>query len=175
MPGPGIARLQSVTTHVEPGDLQPHELAQHGIERALLGERRAEGGERLEDGRVPGVGASAGRRPDLALGLLAQRAQVGVDLVDRERLDSRHDSVTLRWRGVYRRLRARAGAASRRADRALEPGQALVDARQGVVAACGRRRVLRQVAALEEIDEDVGDLFRAERALGLVPLVEPVA
>jgi hypothetical protein len=72
-------------------------------------------------------------------------------------------------------VRAGACFAPRRAHRTFQPRQACLDARERVVAARRGGRQLGEVAALEEIDEDVGDLPGAQRALGLVPLVEPVA
>src|SRR3954468_4911457 len=68
-----------------------------------------------------------------------------------------------------------AGFAARRADGALQARHARLDARERSIAARRPGRTPGEVAALEEIDEDVGDLPRAQRALGLVPLVEPVA
>src|SRR5688572_8423198 len=94
MPGPGIADLQSVATGVEGGDLQAHELAEHRVERALLGERGAEPGEGLERRRVLAIGAWAGRGAGLALGVLADVAELRVDdLVRRERLDPGHGDL----------------------------------------------------------------------------------
>src|SRR5260370_1194169 len=90
MPGPGITQGESVATVVESGDLQPHQLAEHGVDRALAGERRAEGGERLEHARVLRVGPRARRGAGLALGLLAEVPDLVVNLVDAQRLDPRH-------------------------------------------------------------------------------------
>src|SRR2546429_174498 len=90
MPGPGIAQGESVAAAVEAGDLDPDQLAQHRVDRALARERAAEGGERLEHGRALGVGARARRGARLALGVLAQVPDLLVDLVDTERLDPRH-------------------------------------------------------------------------------------
>src|SRR5439155_25828591 len=91
MPGPGIAKSESVTTGVQPGDLDPHQLAEHGIDRALAREGATEGGERLEHGRVLRVGAGTRRGPRLALGVLAHVPDLFVDFMDSERLDPRHE------------------------------------------------------------------------------------
>ena len=40
MPGPGIAQGESVATVVEGGDPEPHQLAEHGVDRPFLDERR---------------------------------------------------------------------------------------------------------------------------------------
>src|SRR6185295_9234416 len=56
MPGPGIAQGESVSAGVQPRDLDPHQLAEHGIQRALSHQGAAEGGERLEHGGIPRVG-----------------------------------------------------------------------------------------------------------------------
>src|SRR5687767_16005260 len=57
----------------------------------------------------------------------------------------------------------------------FEAGEALVDAGQGLGLAAARAGAVGEVAALEQVHEDVGDLLRAHRALGAIPLVEPVA
>src|SRR6267378_2290021 len=90
MPGPGIAQGESVAAPVEAGDLDPDQLAQHRVDRALARQRGAEGGERLEHGRALRVGARARRGARLALRVLAQVPDLLVDLLDTERLDPRH-------------------------------------------------------------------------------------
>src|SRR5207245_1882224 len=95
MPSPGIAQGESVAAAVEAGDLDPDQLAQHRVDRALARERAAEGGERLEHGRALRVGARARRGARLALRVLAQVPDLLVDLVDTERLDAVQDVAGL--------------------------------------------------------------------------------
>src|ERR1700693_6545463 len=90
MPGPGIAQGESVSAGVEPRYLNPHQLAEHRIDRALAPERGAECAERLEDGRILRVGSRTRRGAGLALGLLAGMPDLVVDLMDFQRLDSPH-------------------------------------------------------------------------------------
>src|SRR5207249_10263982 len=90
MPGPGIAHGESVAAGVEGGDLQPHELAKRRVDRALVHEGGAEGGERLHHDGIPRVDARARRSAGLALGLLTQVPDLAVDLVDAQRLDPCH-------------------------------------------------------------------------------------
>src|SRR5262249_59841729 len=90
MPGPGIAYGQSVAAGVEAGDLDPDELAQHRIDRAFARERAPVGGERFEHDRILRVGPRARGRSGLLLRILAEVADLRVDLVDAQRLDPRH-------------------------------------------------------------------------------------
>ena len=96
MPGPGIAQGESVATGVQSRDLDPHELAQRRIDRALFRERATKRREGLEHARILPVGSGAHRGPRLALGVLAQVPDVFVDLVDPERFDPRHEYL-LSW------------------------------------------------------------------------------
>src|SRR4030095_13299847 len=96
MPGPGIAQGESVSAGVEAGDLDPYQLTDDGIDGALPRERSAERGERLEHAGIPGIGARARRGAGLALRLLAQMPDLVVDLVESERVNSRHDRLLLR-------------------------------------------------------------------------------
>src|SRR5262245_30456464 len=58
----------------------------------------------------------------------------------------------------------------------FQPGQARLDAFQRRAdAIAARRRRLLEVAALQDVQEDIGDLGGTVAALWLVPLVEPVA
>jgi hypothetical protein len=93
MPGPGIAQGESVSAGVEAGDLDAHQLADDGIDRPLASESGTEGGERLEHGGIPGVGAGACRGAGLPLGFLAEMSDLVVDFVVRERVDSRHRNL----------------------------------------------------------------------------------
>ena len=90
MPGPGIADRLSVATVVEGSDLEADQLAQHWVDRAFPGERAAEGIQRLHDDRILPIGPRARRGARLALGLLAEMADLVVEFVDAERLDPWH-------------------------------------------------------------------------------------
>ena len=96
MPGPGIAQGESVATGVQSRDLDPHELAQRRIDRALFRERATKRREGLENAGILPVGPGAHRGPRLALGVLAQVSDVFVDLVDPERFDPRHEYLLSR-------------------------------------------------------------------------------
>src|SRR6266436_108464 len=93
MPGPGIAKSQSIAAGVETGDLQPHQFAYDRIDRALAREGGAEGGECLEDAGVLRVCPRARRGAGLALGFFTEMPNLVVDLVDSKRLDPRHDRL----------------------------------------------------------------------------------
>src|SRR5262245_51432660 len=95
MPGPGIAHGESVSAGVETGDLDAHQLADDRIDRALARERGPEGGDRLEHPGVLCIGARARRRAGLPLGLRAQVLDLVIDLVELERVDSRHGVLLL--------------------------------------------------------------------------------
>src|SRR5437870_3730487 len=87
---PRIAYGESVAAGVEGGDLQPHQLAERGVDGTLAREGGTEGGERLHHAGVSRVRARARRGPGLALGLLAEVSDLVVDLVDSQRLEPRH-------------------------------------------------------------------------------------
>src|SRR5438309_5520104 len=90
MPGPGIAQGESVAAGVEAGDLQPHELAEHGIDGTLAGQGGAKGREGLEHAGVASVRARGRRGTGLVLGLFAEMPDVVVHFVDCQRLHPRH-------------------------------------------------------------------------------------
>src|SRR5262249_42080729 len=93
MPGPGIADRQSVAARVAGGDLEADQLDQRGIQHALLAQRLAKGREGFDDGRMVGESPRAGRAPGVALTLLANRANLRIELVHVKRSQMCHGSL----------------------------------------------------------------------------------